>query len=138
MPINLHQVDKVTDAVIGAAIKIHKALGPGLLESAYAACLVFELRGLGRSIETEKRVPVAYESVRIDCGYKIDLLVDDLVVVEVKSVRELAPIHTAQILTYLKITGCPAGLLLNFNVPVLKQGIRRLLNANPTKGLVAE
>ena len=138
MPIDLSQVDKVTDVVIGAAIKVHKALGPGLLESAYAACLVFELRSLERSIETEKRVPVAYESVRIDCGYKIDLLVDNLVVVEVKSVRELAPIHTAQILTYLKITGCPAGLLLNFDVPVLKQGIRRLLNANPTKGLVAE
>ena len=138
MPIDLSQVDKVTDVVIGAAIKVHKALGPGLLESAYAACLVFELRSLERSIETEKRVPVAYESVRIDCGYKIDLLVDDLVVVEIKSVRELAPIHTAQMLTYLKVTGCPAGLLLNFNVPVLKQGIRRLLNANPTKGLTGE
>ena len=138
MPINLRQVDEITDVVIGAAIKVHKALGPGLLETAYEACLVFELRGLGRTIETEKRVPVVYGPVRIDCGYKIDILVDDLVVVEVKSVRELAPIHTAQILTYLKITGSPAGLLLNFNVPVLKQGIRRLLNASPTKGLVAE
>jgi GxxExxY protein len=79
-----------------------------------------------------------YGSVRIDCGYRVDLVVDDLVVVELKSVRALAPIHTAQLLTYLKLTGCPAGLLLNFNVPVMKAGIRRLLNAHATKGMTSE
>lgn len=136
MPIDLRQVNEVTDAVIGSAIKVHRALGPGLLESAYLACLVFELHRLGIDIEVEKKLPIRYEDVRLDCGYKLDILAKDLVVVEIKSVRQLAAIHTAQVLTYLKLTGCPVGLLINFNVPLLRHGVRRLLNANPTKGLI--
>lgn len=137
MPIDFAQVNPLTDAIIGAAIKVHKGLGPGLLESAYQACLLFELHRLDLAVISDLRLPIVYESVRIDCGYTIDLVVGDLVVVELKSVRALAPIHTAQLLTYLKLTGCPAGLLLNFNVPVLKAGIRRLLNAQATKGITA-
>lgn len=136
MSIDFQKVNEITDAVIGSAIKVHKALGPGLLESAYLACLVFELHRLGIDIEVEKKLPIRYEDVRLDCGYKLDILAKDLVVVEIKSVRQLAAIHTAQVLTYLKLTGCPAGLLINFNVPLLKHGVRRLLNANPTKGLI--
>ena len=102
MPIDFQKVNQITDAVIGSAIKVHKALGPGLLESAYLACPVFELHRLGIDVEVEKKLPIRYENVRLDCGYKLDILAKDLVVVEIKSVRQLAAIHTAQVLTYLK------------------------------------
>jgi GxxExxY protein len=125
------RINQITGLIIAAAIKIHKALGPGLLESAYLACMVFELRRGGTRIQVQKKVPVQYEDVKLDCEYKIDIVAEDLVVVELKSVRRLAPIHTAQMLTYLKLTGYPIGLLMNFNVRLLKDGIRRLVNAHP-------
>jgi len=121
------EINDVTSAIIGAAVEIHRALGPGLLESAYHACLVYEFRERGQRFEASKPLPLSYKGVHLDCGYRLDFIVEDRVVVEVKSVATLAPIHTAQLMTYLKLTGCRAGLLLNFNVPVLKQGVRRVL-----------
>jgi GxxExxY protein len=123
----------LTGAIIKAAIEVHRHLGPGLLESVYVACLVHELRTMKLEVVTGKPVPLRYKDVELDCGFRLDVLVDDKVVVEVKSVSTLAPVHAAQVLTYLKLTGCPAGLLINFNVPVLKQGVRRVLNHPPTE-----
>jgi len=120
-----------TEAIIGAAMDVHRALGPGLLESAYEACLVYQLREQGLKVEHQKPLPVTYQEVKLDCGYRIDLLVADKVIVEVKSVERLAPIHEAQLLSYLRLSGCPVGLLINFNVRVLKDGIRRRVNAFP-------
>ena len=107
--------------------------GPGLFESVYLACLVEELRGSGLSLETQQAVPVIYKYVKIDCSFRIGLVVDGKVIVEVKSLAQVAPVHRAQILTYLVLTGCPAGLLINFNVPVLKDGVTRVLNTKPKK-----
>jgi len=121
------QVNRITEQIIGAAISVHKALGPGLLESTYEACLAFELTQRGLKVERQQELPVTYRSVRLDCGYRIDLLVADLVIVEFKVVEALAPIHEAQILSYLKLSGCRVGLLINFNVKVLKNGIRRFI-----------
>ena len=125
------KLDKITEAVIGVAIEVHRALGPGLLESAYEACLVSELVRLGLGVEQQKPLPVAYRDVRLDCGYRLDLLVEGEVIVEVKSVERLAPIHEAQLLSYLKLSGCRVGLLVNFNVLRLKDGIRRLVKGFP-------
>jgi GxxExxY protein len=119
---------KITEAIIGGAIQVHRVLGPGLLESAYEACLAFELTKRGFSIEQQKPLPLVYEQVKLDCGYRIDLLVQGAVVVEIKSVESLAPIHEAQVISYLKLSGCKVGLLINFNVPLLKDGIRRYVN----------
>ena len=119
---------QLTGDIIDAAMKVHSALGPGLLEGAYEACLVYELRQRGRRVVTQVALPVFYDGIRIDVGYRIDLLVDDAIVVELKSVTKLLPIHDAQLLTYLKLSGHRIGLLLNFNVPHLKSGIRRLAN----------
>jgi len=124
----LPRINEITSAIIKAAIEVHRALGPGLLEAPYFACLVYELRNAGLRLDTERRVPVVYKEVRIDCGFRVDLIVEDTVVVEVKSLAQVAPVHPAQLLTYLKFTGCPAGLLINFNVPVLKNGLTRVLN----------
>lgn len=118
----------VTESIIGAAIQIHRALGPGLLESVYKACLAYDLRKKGLAVEQEKPVPLVYEEIELDCGYRMDLLVERSVVVEVKSIERLAPIHDAQTLSYLKLSGCKLALLINFNVPVLKKGIRRFIN----------
>jgi GxxExxY protein len=115
----------ITHDIIGCAIKVHKALGPGLLESAYAACLAFELTECGHAVEIKKPVPLVYRSITLSVSYSLDMLVDGQVVVELKSVDALAPIHDAQLLTYLRLTGCKVGLLINFNVPVVKDGIRR-------------
>ena len=122
------RVNRITEAVIGAAIAVHRELGPGLLESAYEACLVYELIERGMAVERQKEVPVVYRGVRLDCGYRIDLLVEGEVVVELKVVEKLEPIHEAQLLSYLKLSGCKLGLLINFNVTVLTDGIRRLVN----------
>jgi len=103
-------------------------LGPGLLESAYEACLAFELGRRGLNVEQQKPLPLIYETVKLECGYRIDLLVEGLVVVEIKSVDALAPIHEAQVMSYLKLSGCKLALLINFNVRVLKDGIRRFVN----------
>ena len=125
------ELDQITEKIIGAAIDVHRALGPGLLESAYEACLAFELRELGFRIRTQAPLPVIYKSVKVDCGYRLDLVVQDMVIVELKSVDSLAPIHEAQLLSYLKLSGCVVGLLINFNVRVLKTGIRRRVNRYP-------
>ena len=107
---------------------MHKALGPGLLESAYEACLAYELGKQHLAGEQQKPLPLIYDQVKLECGYRIDLLVEGSVIVEIKSVDALAPIHEAQVITYLKLSGCKVGLLINFNVPLLKDGIHRFVN----------
>ncbi len=123
--------NRVTEAVIGAAIAVHRELGPGLLESTYEACLAHELMECGLRTERQKALPVIYRGVQIDCGYRIDLLVENEVVVELKAVDKLEPIHQAQLLTYLKLSGYPVGLPLNFNVNEPRRGIKRLMNKQP-------
>jgi len=115
----------LTGQIIAAAIEVHRELGPGLLESAYQSCLAREFLLRGLSFEQEKPLPVEYKGVRVDCGYRLDFLVAGKVVVELKAVDVIAPLHEAQLLTYLRLTGCRVGLLINFNVPVLKSGIKR-------------
>jgi GxxExxY protein len=124
----MDELNKITEAIIGAAIEVHRVLGPGLLESAYLACLVFELRQRGFQVLEQVPLPLIYKEVELDCGYRLDLLVNDAVIVEVKSVDSLAPIHEAQLLSYLKLADCKLGLLINFNVKMLKYGIKRLAN----------
>ena len=119
------QLNKVTEAIIGAAIEVHRALGPGLLESAYKECLCRELSVRGVPFERERPLPLEYKGIHLECGYRLDLLVAGAVVVEVKSIEAIAPVHEAQLLTYLRLGGWHVGLLINFNVAVLKQGIRR-------------
>lgn len=131
MPGGVEPWNALSEPVIGLAITVHRALGPGLLESAYTACLAHELRKAKLPFEAQQALAVEYDGVLLDCGYRLDFIVGGQLVVEVKSVQALAPIHTAQVLTYLKLTGCPLGLLINFNVPLLKHGIRRLINPNP-------
>jgi GxxExxY protein len=121
-------INEVTERVIGACIEIHKTIGPGLLESAYEECLCHELRLAGLGFERQKALAVAYKGVQLDCGYRIDLIVEDKLIVELKTVQELLPIHEAQLLTYLKLSGLAVGLLMNFNVPVLRRGIKRIVN----------
>jgi GxxExxY protein len=120
--------NRITQSIIGAAIEVHKGLGPGLLESAYESCLVYELGVLGLEVETQKPLPVVYKSVRLDCGYRLDLLVEEKVIVEIKSVDQIMPIHIAQVLSYLKLSGCKVGLLINFNEKLLKHGVHRIVN----------
>ena len=115
----------LTSKIIGAAIDVHRALGPGLLESAYEACFIYELRLRKMKVENQKAMPVFYKDVMLDCGYKADLVVEDRVIVEIKSVASIASIHEAQLLSYLKLSECEYGLLINFNVKMLKEGIRR-------------
>ena len=119
--------DELTEHVIGAALDVHRCLGPGLLEHAYAQCLAWELREHGLSIEQQVALPVIYKTVRLELGYRIDLLVERLVVVEVKAVERLHPVHHAQLLTYLRLTGLTRGLLLNFHTPMLRDGIHRVV-----------
>ena len=116
-------------SVIGAAIEVHRRLGPGLLESVYRCCLVHELRLLGHSIAVEREVPVHYRGRRLECGFRIDLVVDERLIVEVKAVRALEPVHSAQVLTYMRLTGLRHGLLVNFNVQMLKDGIKRHIDS---------
>jgi GxxExxY protein len=125
------RLNRITESIIGAAIEVHRALGPGLLESAYEACLTFELVQRGLKVEQQKPLPVVYREVKLDCGYRLDLLVEQAVIVEVKAVDRLMSIHQAQLLSYLRLAGCKVGLLLNFNVKVLKDGIRRVVNDFP-------
>ena len=116
----------ITEAIIGAAIDVHRHLGPGLLESAYQLCLAREMTLRGLAFEQEKQLALEYKGVKLDCGYRLDFLVEQAVVVELKTVDTLQPVHEAQLLTYLKLTGCKIGLLINFNVPVLKHGLKRM------------
>ncbi len=118
----------LTGKVIGAAIEVHKALGPGLLESAYEECLCHELELRSIPYERQKELQIEYKGVKLDSGYRLDLLVEDKLVLELKACNSLEPIHEAQLLTYLKLSGSELGLLINFNVPVLKEGIKRLIN----------
>lgn len=120
--------NQLTEKIIQCAIKVHNALGSGLLESAYKECLLYELAKVGLKVEKEKPLPLIYEEVKLDCGYRIDLLVEDCIVIEIKSVEALHDIHLAQTLTYLKLANRRLGLLINFNVLRLKEGIRRVVN----------
>jgi GxxExxY protein len=115
----------LTGKIIGAAMDVHRALGPGLLESAYEACLIYELRLRKTKLESQKAMPVFYKDVMLDCGYRADLVVEDQVIVEIKSVASILSIHEAQLLSYLKQSDCKYGLLINFNVKLLKEGVRR-------------
>ncbi len=119
------KVNQITETIIGAAIEVHRVLGPGLLESSYEECLCRELTLRRLPFERQRPLPVEYKGVHLDCGYRLDVLVADTVVVEVKAVERVLPIHEAQLLTYLRLGGWKVGLLINFNVPVLKRGIRR-------------
>ena len=125
---NNERLNGISQNIIGAAIAVHRVLGPGLLESAYEACLVHELVERGMIVERQKSLPVIYKGTNIDCGYRIDLLVEEEVIVELKAVDKLMPIHSAQLVSYLKLSGCKLGLLINFNVTLLKTGIIRLIN----------
>ncbi len=117
----------LSNQIIGAALEVHCQLGPGLLESAYEECLAYELSLREIPFERQKPIPVVYKGIRLDCGFRVDLLVGGLVIVELKAVDLLMPIHQAQVLTYLKLTGCKLGLLINFNVLRLREGIRRVV-----------
>ena len=120
------EFDTLTGDIIGAAIEVHRALGPGLLESAYEACLMYELRLRRLNVEHQKPLPIFYKDVIIDCGYRLDIVVENQVIVEIKSVSGIAPIHEAQLLSYLKMSDYKRGLLINFNVTMLKDGLRRM------------
>ena len=120
--------NELSNMVIGLAIKVHKALGPGLLDSAYRECLYYELFEAGLVVEKEKPMPLIYEEVKLDIGYRVDLLVENKLVLELKSVEALNDVHLSQVLTYLKLSGCKLGLLINFNVAILKNGIKRVVN----------
>ena len=120
-------LNKLTGQIIGAAIEVHRHLGPGLLESAYETCLAYELRQLGLAVERQKALSLIYKEIKLDHGYRVDLLVEQKVVVELKVVDQIAPVHEAQVLSYLRFSGCKVGLLLNFNVKLLKDGIRRFI-----------
>ena len=129
-------INRLTSRIIKAAIEVHKQLGAGLLESIYFACLVMELRAEQLSVITRMRLPVIYKGVTLDNTFEIDLVVNDTVVVEVKAVQAVAPVHEAQLLTYLKLAGYPIGLLINFNVPLLKDGVSRVINKNKLRSSV--
>jgi GxxExxY protein len=120
--------NEITEKIIGAAIDVHRALGPGLLEEVYKQCLFYKLKKFGLMVEKEKPMPVIFEDVQLDCGYRIDLLVENTIVVELKSVKKLEDIHLAQILTYLKLGNYKHGLIINFNVNLLKDEVKRVAN----------
>jgi GxxExxY protein len=121
-------INEITGKIIQSAIEVHKHLGPGLLESVYEECLCHELYLMGLSFERQKNLPVEYKDIKLDCGYRLDLVVEKQVIVEIKAVEKLLPIYEAQVLTYLKLSGLRVGLLINFNCPVLKEGLKRLIS----------
>ncbi len=125
------RLDEISHRIIGAAIEVHRHLGPGLLESAYQSCLAFELKQLGLKVEEQKTLPVVYKQVKLDCGYRLDLVVEDEIIVEIKAIEKLLPIHEAQLLSYLRLAKKRVGLLMNFHVPVLKNGLKRIVNEFP-------
>jgi len=131
------RLNAITEQIIGAAMEVHRVLGPGLLESAYEACLVFELRGRGVQVEQQKPLPIRYKEVKLDCGYRLDLVVADCIIVEIKAVEKLNSVHEAQLLSYLKLADFRVGLLLNFHCTILKHGIRRLVNDFPSSAYSA-
>ena len=121
--------NELTEKIIGAAIEVHRTLGPGLLESAYQECLLFELKIQGLQVAKEKTLPIIYRDIKLDHGYRIDLLVENKIVLELKTVEFLTDVHTAQILTYLKLGNYPLGLLINFHTKLLKNGLKRFINS---------
>ena len=122
------EIEDIASKIVAAAIKVHTALGPGLLESAYQKCMVYELSRDGSMVECEVILPIKYEDINIDAGYRIDMIVGDSVIIENKTVEKLLPIHEAQLLTYLKMRKCKLGFLLNWNVPRMKDGVKRMVN----------
>ena len=120
--------NEISDKIIGCAIEVHETLGPGLLESAYSECLYFELKKLGLKVEKEKPFPLVYKDVKLEVGYRLDLIVEEKVIVELKAVEAITDVHLAQVLTYLKLSGCKLGLLMNFNVIRLVEGLKRVAN----------
>ena len=125
---NHDPLNRLTWQIIHAAMEVHKQLGPGLLESAYRVCLAYELRQSGMTVETAQKLPVRYKGVLLECGYELDLVINSTVIVELKAVAAVLPVHKAQLTTYLRLVGYPVGLLLNFNVPLMKDGVTRVLN----------
>lgn len=121
------KINDITDLIIGSAIEVHRALGPGMLESAYEECLSYELTRKGLSIKRQKATPVIYKEIKLDYGYRIDILVEETVIVELKAVDSINPVHEAQVLTYMKFSNVKVGLLINFNVAILKNGIKRFI-----------
>ena len=122
------ELNKISEKIIGCAIKVHKTLGPGLLESTYEVCLIHALSKAGVRVQSQVSLPVIYDGIKLDAGYRIDLLVEDLVIVELKAIDGLLPIHEAQLLSYLKLSNKKLGLLINFNVKLLINGVKRLMN----------
>jgi len=122
----------LTESIIGAAIAVHRELGPGLLESAYERCLAYELTERGHTVRCQVPLPVRYRGVDLECGYRLDMVVDDAVILELKAVEEITPVHEAQLLSYLKLSGHRIGLLINFHVRLLRDGIKRLIQDPPT------
>jgi len=120
--------DEIGSIVVDSAIKVHKSLGPGLLESAYEACLAYEIQKTGLNVQRQAGLPLKYEDVVLDVGYRVDILIEKKVILELKAVEKLLPIHQAQILSYLKLSNCKLGFLMNFNVYRMKDGVRRLVN----------
>ena len=120
--------NELSRIVFDCALKVHQSLGPGLLESAYEECLFYELRKIGLRVEKQKPLPLIYEEVKLDVGYRIDIIVENKLVIEIKSVEALNDVHFAQLLTYLKLTNCKLGLLINFNVSLIKNGVKRVVN----------
>jgi GxxExxY protein len=132
-PATADTLNRLTSTIISNAISVHRALGPGLLESAYLACMCYELTSSAIRIESQKPIPLVYRGVRIDCAYRADLIVDGVVVVEVKALDALAPIHSRQLYTYLRLAECPVGLILNFGAATMKTGIKRVVNGFPSE-----
>lgn len=122
------EVDRIASAIVDSALCVHKELGPGLIESVYETCLVHELRARDFRVETQVVLPVKYREIRLDAGLRLDMVVGDAVVVEIKAIEALLPVHTAQVMTYLKLSGYRLGLLINFNVPLIRDGIRRIIS----------
>jgi GxxExxY protein len=124
------RLNEITHEILGAAIEVHRTLGPGLLESIYSACLQYEMAQRGLRFVVQRAIPVTYKGVRIDIHYRVDLIVDDTVIVEIKCADAIAPVHKAQLITYLRLTKLPVGLVINFNVPRLMDGVKRVLNTS--------
>ena len=125
--------NEISEIVVDCALKVHKVLGPGLLESAYEECLFFELKKAGLFVEKQKALPLVYEEIKLEIGYRIDLIIENKFIIEIKSVEALNEVHLAQVLTYLKLSKCKLGLLINFNVKLIKDGIKRVINGNLNK-----
>lgn len=122
------ELEKIGKMILDSSFKVHSALGPGMLESSYEACLMYELNKLGLKVLSQEKLPIMYDGMRLEAGYRIDLFVEDEIIVEIKAVERLLPVHTAQLLSYLKLSGKKLGFLINFNVPRLMDGIKRVVN----------